>query len=153
MAYYQGDYYRGDPGIFGAIGSVLKTGLGVAGTVLPGPLGSAARLGRSFFGKRSTPTTRSIAPPPARWAPRMPMVPQPDAPGPGYAAAVGVTKRRRRMNVTNPKALRRAIRREQGFVKLARKALRGTGYSVVSKASRARRTTIKESGAGSVTVQ
>lgn len=38
--------------------------------------------------------------------------------------------RRRRMNPANPKALKRAIRREQGFIKLARRTLKGTGYSI-----------------------
>jgi len=45
-------------------------------------------------------------------------------------------RKRRRMNVTNDKALRRAVRRQQGFVKLARKALQGTGYTVVTRGSR-----------------
>ena len=38
--------------------------------------------------------------------------------------------RNRRMNVANPRALRRAIRRTDGFVKLAKRALKGTGYAV-----------------------
>lgn len=48
--------------------------------------------------------------------------------------------RRRRMNVANPKALRRAIRRTDGFVKLARRTLKGTGFTIarrgLSKAAR-----------------
>jgi len=72
----------------------------------------------------------------------------------GAATAAGVPgEKRRRMNVANPKALRRAIRREQGFVKLARRALKGTGYAIVSKASRVKRMTIKEAGPGGVVVQ
>ena len=38
--------------------------------------------------------------------------------------------RNRRMNVANPKALRRAIRRTDGFVKLAKRSLKGTGYAI-----------------------
>lgn len=38
--------------------------------------------------------------------------------------------RNRRMNIANPKALRRAIRRTDGFVKLAKRSLKGTGYTV-----------------------
>jgi hypothetical protein len=64
-----------------------------------------------------------------------------------------MARKRRRMNVTNPKALRRAIRRQTGFVKLARRALKGTGYTIVSRGSRRPRTVVKESGPGSVTVQ
>lgn len=56
---------------------------------------------------------------------------------PGGATGLEVMrKRRRRMNPTNPQALRRAIRRQQGFVKLARKALQGTGYQIVTRGSR-----------------
>jgi len=38
--------------------------------------------------------------------------------------------RNRRMNVANPRALRKALRRTDGFVKLAKRALKGTGYAV-----------------------
>jgi len=38
--------------------------------------------------------------------------------------------RNRRMNIANPRALRRAMRRTDGFVKLAKRALKGTGYAV-----------------------
>jgi len=43
--------------------------------------------------------------------------------------------RRRRMNVGNAKALRRAIRRTDGFVRLSRSALKNTGFKIVSKSS------------------
>ena len=36
----------------------------------------------------------------------------------------------RRMNVANPRALRRSLRRTEGFVKLAKRSLKGTGYAV-----------------------
>lgn len=35
--------YRGDPGLFGFLGGLAKKVTGVAGSVLPGPLGAAAR--------------------------------------------------------------------------------------------------------------
>lgn len=38
--------------------------------------------------------------------------------------------RNRRMNVANPRALRKALRRTEGFVKLAKRSLKGTGYAV-----------------------
>ncbi|HEX8797959.1 MAG TPA: hypothetical protein VF772_05065, partial [Terriglobales bacterium] len=40
-----------------------------------------------------------------------------------HAAAAAGGRRRRRMRVTNPKALRRAIRRTQGFAKLAMRTI------------------------------
>ena len=65
--------------------------------------------------------------------------------GGGAAAQVGAAPRfdvngqpmrkRRRMNVGNAKALRRAIRRTDGFVTLARGALKNTGFKIVSKSS------------------
>jgi len=39
----------------------------------------------------------------------------------------------RTMNVGNAKALRRSIRREQGFVKLAQRSLKGTGYKIARR--------------------
>ena len=58
----------------------------------------------------------------------------------------------RRMNVANPKALRRSLRRQKGFVKLAKRALKGSGFKIVTKGSGARRgpNVIVESGPGSV---
>ena len=47
----------------------------------------------------------------------------------------GMEPRRRRMNVGNAKALRRAIRRTDGFVRLAKSALKNTGFKIVSKGS------------------
>jgi len=38
--------------------------------------------------------------------------------------------RNRSMNPANPRALRRAVRREQGFVALAKRVLRGTGITI-----------------------
>ena len=72
--------------------------------------------------------------------------------GRGRGAAMGLPGRKR-MNVANPKALRRAIRRQAGFVKLARRALKGSGYTIVSKGSRRPKNIVKESGPGSVTIQ
>lgn len=58
----------------------------------------------------------------------------------------------RRMEVGNSRALRRALRRETGFAKLAKRALRGSRFKVVSANTGTRRgpRTIVESGAGSV---
>lgn len=54
--------------------------------------------------------------------------------GVGRTTATG--RKRPRMNPANPRALRRAIRRQDGFVKLARRALKGSGYTIVSRGSR-----------------
>lgn len=155
MSYYgMGDYYMGAGDPF--IGGLLKRVTGFATSLLPGPVGAAARFAHS----------RVFKPPKAPAVPQLPQIIRSYAPNQQRAPGPTGTqypwtdeelakrgKKRRRMNVANPKALRRAIRRESGFVKLARRALRGTGYSVVSKASRRPRHVVKESGPGSVTIQ
>ncbi len=64
--------------------------------------------------------------------------------------------KRRRMNVGNTRALRRAMRRTDGFVRLAKRALKGSKWKIVT-ASSGRRSTprvqVTESGPGSVTVR
>lgn len=51
----------------------------------------------------------------------------------GFVAAGSKCVRNRRMNVVNPRALRRGIRRAKGAVKLLRKSAGSMGYSVVAK--------------------
>lgn len=147
--YYRGDYYRGDPGIFGFLGKaatgLVKTGLGIAGTVMPGPFGGVARTARAalFPSAAKRATTRTVAPPPPTIVPPAMDAPAgitykmgPVLPGTGYVMA---GKKRRRMNYGNTKALRRADRRIDGFVKVARSALKHTNYKVVSKSAGSRR--------------
>jgi len=160
MSGYRGDYmggYKGDPGLFGGIFAGLKKLGGFAIDVLPGPVGIGARAVRRRL-------TRPRAAPP-QVLPYMPPMPgmrpedirrgaRPTPRGPVMLPDGTMKRAYRRMNVANPKALRRAIRRQAGFVKLARKALRGTGYSIVSKGSRRpSRVSVRESGPGSVIVR
>ncbi len=107
-----GDYrYRGDPGIFSFIGKALGTiGKTVIGG-LPGPVGAIARGVGKFVARRPKTAIAVGA-------------------GATYAAGRGIEElmegeapRRRRMNVTNVRALRRAIRRAKGFAKLARRTM------------------------------
>lgn len=153
MSYYgTGDYYlAGDPGFFSSIGGFIKRAAGgiVGGLTggLPGAIqGIAARSG----GGGGPPVL--VTP-----APGMLGTIQRTLPGgsSGYVDASGmVRKRRRRMNYGNAKALRRSIRRQDGFVRLARGALKGTNYKIVSRSAgrSSKPTYIKESGAGSVIV-
>ncbi len=171
--------YQGDPGLFSFLKKAAKV---VVGGVLGGPVGAVtAAAGVLAGGSRPRAVPVAIAPRalPAPTAMAMPAVPVLDVGRPmrsmyeqtpgiqgqmqriipggrsGYRALTQDGRpRRRRMNVANAKALRRAIRRQMGFVKLARKALKGTGYTIVSRGSRSRRpVSIKESGAGSVIVR
>lgn len=55
---------------------------------------------------------------------------------PEVAGMVGIRRRRRRMNVLNPKALRRGMRRVQGFAKFASKTISFTKRVRMKKARR-----------------
>lgn len=163
MAYLQsmrGDYlsgYRGDPSIFSTIGNVLRrvgsTALGAAGQVVPGPGGFVARqASRALAPRRPQPALGGGGQrfPGGLSVPRF---------GPGGTTKKGLPpalggRKRRRMNPGNARALRRAIRRQDAFVKLARGALKGTNYTIVTRSSRSRprSVTVRESGPGGVTV-
>ena len=153
----RGDYLggrRGDPGLFGFLGKVAKGALGVVGKLgIPG-ISGAAGLASGFIGGRQYPVSRA-APGPAGFG----QMPVPGLRGFGQRLVPGgatgyMTPRRRRMNVGNVKALRRAMRRQEGFVRLARRALKGSKYTITTRgASRApRHIHVKESGPGGVTV-
>ncbi len=140
MGYYQGDmrgdYYagtRGDPGFFSFLGRVAKSALGVASGVMPGGGMVSGAITRMLPGKVGGMVSRvggAII--------RHPVLSAAGAAGAITAAGAmgrrGMTKvgvhpglagmrRHRRMRVTNPKALRRAIRRTQGFAKLAMRTI------------------------------
>ena len=132
----QGDYYRGD-GIFSFLGKALKT----VAPILPFGIGTAASaVGSIFSPSRTTATQVRVTPPILQNQIGATLPPAPHF----YGVQVGGTKlglttpgasmpvmrgqpvpgkKRRRMNVTNPRALRRAIRRARGFEKMARKVL------------------------------
>ena len=147
-----GDYktygYAGDPGFLSSLwGVVKKVARPIIGGIIGGPIGMAitgtqivksggkttvgpARIeGPAVVGQVSFPGGTSIglglqggAPIPGPYDPMRGsgMVPS------GYHYAKdgsGRLVRNRRMNVANPKALRRAMRRASGFEKLAKRAI------------------------------
>lgn len=133
MAYFGGTQnLRGDPGFFDTFKRIA------GGFVRGGPIGAI---------------TSAFTPPPRQQ--RVPAIgrgrPQAVVPVPGLrgtferalpfgrtgfqVGGADMRPRRRRMNVGNTKALRRAIRRTDGFVRLARSALKNTGFKIVSKSS------------------
>lgn len=161
MAYYQaGDYYgAGDYYAAGGLGSFLgkvvkgvaKVGLGVAKTA----------LGATPVGMAATAVSRALTP----TGPAAPALPQIQFPSPlqvpqmpfAGTGAVGVPQRgnvnvggkwfhynkegvlvkgkRPTMNPGNTKALRRADRRIDRFVGIARSALKHTNYKVTSRSA------------------
>jgi hypothetical protein len=114
MGYYQaGDYYRGDGnyaagGLFGFLGKVAK------GIVKASPIGSVATaLAPTLFdgAPKITNLVPALKPKPGIKGTLERLVPGGES---GYMVGG-----RRRINVANVKALRRAGRRVRGFLKLA----------------------------------
>ena len=164
LSSYRGDYlasYRGDPGLFGSIFKIIKGAAG--GLIRGGPLGALGGAASAVIGgraRRMPPVPRGLT---IMGGPTGVQIPTGSLPGPyrspyvrrqrGMPQVPGVNGRRRRMNPANPKALRRAIRRQTSFIRLARRALKGSGYSITARGSRKRPTArIQEFGPGSVTV-
>lgn len=152
MSYYagtRGDYYRGSRGDPFSVGGILK-GIGkvgggiLGGLVTGGPIGAiAGGLGGLLGSTLPGGSTPSIIP----GLPPRPTIPGtnimgaglidfglqgPGKPKPGLGGVIsrilpgGDTGyfKRKRMNVTNPRALRRAIRRVSGFGKLVQRSKR-----------------------------
>lgn len=141
--YYQGDYYQGDP----ILGGLVAMGAGFIGKkLLGGGIGAAGKsLAKKAVGILAKPATAKViasaaggallssATAPARTieGPKMIAGGPLGKPRGGFKGAVqrflpgGETGYlpRRRMNVTNVRALRRAIRRAEGFRKLAMRVL------------------------------
>ncbi|HEU4544390.1 MAG TPA: hypothetical protein VFR23_24880 [Jiangellaceae bacterium] len=149
--------YRGDPGIFGFIGKAARA-LGGVASVLPGVggiagkalkvVGGIGRGARKVLPAMTPARTLPIAaaagiPPILRGAGRAVVKGAKSIPGQiaiGTGIGLGLEsvfggrerKKYRRMNATNPKALKRAIRRVVRFGEVARSC----GYSKAPKAIR-----------------
>lgn len=153
--YYRGDYYRGD--IFGVLKKVVGGVASVAGKVLPGPIGAVAKIASAALNKpKSTavvPISSNMPVSIAGFAPSSPppiikreftagLLPPTITSTTEYGAPMApgspffTRKKRRAMNPLNVKALRRASRRVDSFVRTTRKALKHTGFTIVSRASR-----------------
>jgi len=145
----RGDYYRGDPGLFSTIGSIFKGVAKVAGGFITGGPGGALKAGVGLVASRPGVGLQLPAPSsgggltlpggigvhPTRILPGgKPFITQQGgATRPGYhldKKTRSYEVRNRSMNPANPRALRRAVRREQGFVALAKRVLRGTGITI-----------------------
>lgn len=138
MSYYMGDFYRGgrqmgDPGFFSFLGGLAKKAAGFIPGV--GPIASTALSHIPTGGGSKLAKMTSLAKSGVRTIARHPgMTAAAGGAAAGVASVVatraltghkgaGGTGRHRRMRVTNPKALRRAIRRTQGFAKLAMRTI------------------------------
>ncbi len=128
MAYFGGSHgMRGDPGFFGTLFGAAKRVGGIA--LRASPLGQAVSIAQSIK-SAVPPRTRTLGggfPTPGGALPGFPTRGVPTIRADGTVGG-----RRRRMNAGNPKALRRAIRRQNAFVNLAKGALKNSGFKVVS---------------------
>lgn len=143
--FYQGDYYGGDP-FWGAIGGLIKRGAGAlmgrlggkmpGGAVLakiPAPVrGAIQTVGGAIMKHPVLSAAGAAGVIGAVGGGRAMMGAGPGVGQKGFhmsKARRGVAPhlvRNRRMHVTNPRALRRAIRRASGFARLAKKVMRFT---------------------------
>lgn len=152
MGYYMGDYYgrgsyyRGDPGFFSFLGGIARKAVGLipgvgpaistaieavaprGGTVVrPGGVSAMRTAGRAVGTMVAKHPVLSAAGGAAVLAGAGAGIERMAA-GPGIHKGMHLNKhgklvRNRHMRVTNPKALRRAIRRAHGFAKMARKCI------------------------------
>jgi len=113
----------GDPGFFGTLFNVGKR-IGRAALGLP----------TGTRGAFQPPVSRRIDATSVTRVPGIGGLAQRAFPGgrTGFEVVGGMPRRRRRMNPANPKALRKAIRRQNAFVNLAKGALKNSGFKVVS---------------------
>jgi len=148
MGYYQGDFYkgtRGDPffgALLGKLGGIVKGALGfpgggltakgvsaavksgIAGAIIKHPILSAAG-GAGALGALGAGAERMMVGPSAA---SMGMTAAGHPRGfhlckSKHGCKHGQWVRNRHMNVTNPRALRRAVRRAHGFAKLAMRTI------------------------------
>lgn len=151
MAYYRGDYYRGDY-YRGDLGGFLKkaakvvTG-GVGGFLTGGPVGAIKGAVGGLVRQASNTSivsngagTMGIGGTILRGAGKVvgPILAGKEVYDLGKGFGLfggGANGKRRTMNHLNAKALVRATRRVEGFIKKARKAVSPLGYTVTRRAS------------------
>jgi hypothetical protein len=153
MPYYQGDFYMGDPGFFSFLGRAAKGVVGLGRGLLGIPaaqkaLPAAAGVATTGIVRRVGSTVSAGAASMGRVISKHPVLSAAAAAGAimgtggaevGRLTAGGAVPRgyhierkgkhpgaiikNRHMRVTNPRALRRALRRAHGFAKLAMKTI------------------------------
>jgi len=139
MGYYMGDFYRGyrgDPGFFSFLGGLAKKAVGFipgVGPVASGAIGAITKVasrapaivkrGGAMVAAHPVLSAAGAAGVAAGAGMAMHARGSKAAAGMGTHGVTISGRRRRHMNVCNPKALRRAVRRTHGFAKLAMKTI------------------------------
>lgn len=144
--YYRGDYYRGDPGFFSFLGGLARSAVGAIPVVGPAlskiipaggaaaTAGMAARMGAgvrtagAMIAKHPVLSAAGAAGVAAMGAGVATHALAPGVATKGFHVSrkTGKVVRNRHMRVTNPKALRRSLRRVSGFARMARRVLHFT---------------------------
>lgn len=126
--YYRGDYYRGDPFLGALVGSVVGKAAGRVGRFIGSKLGGSAGRAVASVARDAAPgIVGGVAGYTVGRA--LPTLPGPDMTpiGPDGKRVKGGkyvwTAPRRRMNPLNPRALKRALRRAEGFEKFAKRTV------------------------------
>ena len=119
--YYRGDYYRGDPFLGAIAGSIIGKAAGKVGRWVGSKVGGSAGRAAAAVARDAAPAVvggavgyaagQRLPTLPGIGPSRMPMLPFSDTP------------KRRRMNPLNPRALKRALRRAEGFEKFAKRTV------------------------------
>lgn len=136
MGYYRGDYYRGDGGNYYRgdpfLGGLISKVVPKVATWVGGRLGGSkarkavgAALGVAVASKvpgLTPPILQSGSAPPINIGP-LGINPGAALPGGEPLFSWRGAKKYRRMNVLNPRALKRALRRAEGFEKFARRTV------------------------------
>lgn len=164
MSYYRGDYrggyYKGDPFIGGLIGSAARA-LGAGKLVAKGAKWLGQRISGSSV-KKATAVVAGAAAAPILTAAAGAMIPRTGTTMPVQIGPLGIDpgsmlpggepgwtwgrKKYRRMNALNPKALKRALRRAEGFEKFAKQTMNALyKTSDGRKVKKFKRTTSKRS--------
>lgn len=140
MGYYMaGDYYQAG-GIFDIVKGIGKFATGVVGSLGIPVVSGVAKMGHQLLSGpgAAVPFTGPMV---NMQQPQL-KIPKGVIVGGGMLGPpmqYTVQKKRRRMNPGNAKALRRAIRREEAFVNLAKRSLKGTKYQITTRTSSRRR--------------
>lgn len=142
--YYRGDYYRGDPFLGALIGSVARSvGLGsvaskaakwVGGKLLGTTAKQAATGALTAAGAVATGVTLAGAIPKINVG-TVSVDPGSLLPG-GKPFVTWGRKKYRRLNPLNPKALKRALRRAEGFEKFAKRTVNALYKNVDGRRTR-----------------
>jgi hypothetical protein len=139
MSYYAGDYYRGGffsflgglakkaVGFIPGVGPIASTAMGVISKAAPA-MGGLARAGGRAVAKHPVLSAAAAVGAVGGGASmamhgRAPALAMPGHKGMHISRKTGALVRNRHMRVTNPRALRRALRRAHGFAKLAMKTI------------------------------